>query len=699
MKRCRATAIYIGTARRTVAIVMRLTGIVCRGCRSNTCRTVIAALVLANVASADAGNTRPAFKFAPVFFVGMSFQANIVDINGDGWLEPFGLVRAGAGVLTTQISQSGASSVGLGKIYSIPDNLKTLRVVDVNGDGLLDIITDSYSCPGTAAHAMLFINNGDGSYTEDPAFSSLNIGGHGESIVVADFDNDGYVDIFIPRYTSDYPGHGPCSTSPTTPAPASTAVLLKNMGPFSVGDGKAHFIDVTPPAMKLLDLKDNPEVTAEGAQALDINDDGLIDLYTGGHLFINHGGMSFTDESYTVGLPWCAVVTPSGAPNCVSPNGTPATDEELISFDEGLQWFDWNNDGLLDLAYLHPTLGLSLFQQSRTQCGEKPDSIVCIKFTQRNDVIQASTTSSCGRDGMKIADFDGDGREEIFVGGGNCDSAIILWNSGTSFVGGSTQGLDGFGNSNGVATGDLTSDGKLDLVLSMAGQVAVLTNETVFSPASGSFVIEVVGPLGEHNQQGRVVRVSPPGGVQVFGGYLACPGGVSVCYTRVVDGGSGYLGMSQYPILIGTGTPGPHTAQIQLPVYDGGSSFNSDPLTTTVTFNINPGQYVRVYAPTPAAAVKVVLCHDSGPGLALDWEGSQCPNTPVPNTQYAGRFANPFAPTASLISGGAALPTSTAGGGGASDWMLLTILALLIPHRFKRPRTDIGIGFQGSRNR
>lgn len=297
---------------------------------------------------------------------------------------------------------------------------------------------------------------------------------------------------------------------------------------------------------------------------------------------------------------------------------------------------------------------------------------------------------------MKIADFDGDGREDILVGGGNCDSAMILWNSGTNFVGGSSQGLDGFGNSGGAATGDLTSDGKVDLVLNMAGQMAVLTNETVFSPASGSFVIEIVGPSGEHNQQGRILRVSPPGGARVPSGYLACPGGVSVCYTRIVDGGSGYLGMSQYPILIGTGTPGPHNAEILLPVYDGGSSLNSSPLTTTVTFNINPGQYVRIYAPTPAVAVQVVLCHDSGPGLVHDWEGSQCANTPVPNTQNSSRFgADPSIapPSASIISTEStspASPASPAGGGGASDWLLLTILALLMPHRFTRPRTGIG---------
>jgi hypothetical protein len=81
--------------------------------------------------------------------------------------------------------------------------------------------------------------------------------------------------------------------------------------------------------------------------------------------------------------------------------------------------------------------------------------------------------------------------------------------------------------------------------------------------------IEVVGTHGEHNQYGRVVRVTP----------LQAP---SVTYTRVVDGGSGYLAQGQYPILIGT----PYTGTFRVEVrFDNG----------TVTAQMNAGARIRIY--------------------------------------------------------------------------------------------------------
>jgi hypothetical protein len=68
-------------------------------------------------------------------------------------------------------------------------------------------------------------------------------------------------------------------------------------------------------------------------------------------------------------------------------------------------------------------------------------------------------------------------------------------------------------------------------------------NET---PATAhTLVIEVVGDQGQQNQQGRVVRVTP----------ISRP---EVTYTRVVDGGSGYITQNEYPVTVATELSGPY---------------------------------------------------------------------------------------------------------------------------------------------
>ena len=72
---------------------------------------------------------------------------------------------------------------------------------------------------------------------------------------------------------------------------------------------------------------------------------------------------------------------------------------------------------------------------------------------------------------------------------------------------------------------------------------------------------------GVHNQYGRVAQVRP----------RQAPG---VVYTRVVDGGSGFLAQGQYELLIGT----PYTGQFDVTVRFAGA---------VRTFVVSAGQRVR----------------------------------------------------------------------------------------------------------
>jgi hypothetical protein len=55
-----------------------------------------------------------------------------------------------------------------------------------------------------------------------------------------------------------------------------------------------------------------------------------------------------------------------------------------------------------------------------------------------------------------------------------------------------------------------------------------------------------------------------------------------VTFTRVVDGGSGYLAQGQYPILVGTPYAGAHLVSVRFQ-------------DRTVEFVISPGEAKRVY--------------------------------------------------------------------------------------------------------
>src|SRR5258708_21664483 len=71
-------------------------------------------------------------------------------------------------------------------------------MADVNGDGLLDI----YVCAVANSHNLkgyneLFINNGNGTFTESSAKYGLNFSGLSTQAVFFDYDHDGDLDCFI----------------------------------------------------------------------------------------------------------------------------------------------------------------------------------------------------------------------------------------------------------------------------------------------------------------------------------------------------------------------------------------------------------------------------------------------------------------------------------------------------------------------
>lgn len=138
------------------------------------------------------------------------YTASVADLNGDGWQDALGALNDQQGNLVSTDPIALANSQGLGTIFLNGRAYRDAVVADFLGNGLPDIVCNTYSgADDITSQALLFLNNGDGTFREDQAFTQLNIRGHGENIVVADFTNDGLLDMFLPYYTFPYDGTVP----------------------------------------------------------------------------------------------------------------------------------------------------------------------------------------------------------------------------------------------------------------------------------------------------------------------------------------------------------------------------------------------------------------------------------------------------------------------------------------------------------
>jgi hypothetical protein len=429
------------------------------------------------------------------------------DMNGDGRIELVGTLNNG----TTLVGQD-LRAIGLGPIVDLFPGWENREnhPVDVNGDGRLDLVTWTY-LPVTDPRsvARLFLQQANGTFVEDAAFAALGVTGFGHNIVSADLDNDGDVDLFMVEYTHNHP--------------REQFYLLLN-------DGQGHFTEVADQA-GVANRGWPIYHKSEGAQAVDFDFDGDLDLFAASHFYFNQGVTGgiprFVDRRAELGLP--------------------------TRFDEGLRFLDADNDGRLDLLQQHPSEGPQLW-----------------RFTGTTFVLVPLQANVYARSfGMNVCDLNGDGFEDfIFAPGDTPRTRIILNTGGLTFTENPLTALDGvLGDV--MACGDYDDDGMLDIGRRVSGSLEIVRNTT---PHGGltRLTLDLVDAQGAHNQYGRVAQVRP----------RAAPG---VVYTRVVDGGSGFLSQNQYPLLVHT----PYTGDFDVTVrFAGGPR----------TFVVAAGQRVRLFA-------------------------------------------------------------------------------------------------------
>jgi len=383
-----------------------------------------------------------------------------LDYDNDGWMDIY-LVNSGPcdffnpqtplrnalyhnnrdGTFTNVTARAGVG----GDAYGMG-----VAVGDYDADGFADLFVTQYP------HSVLYHNNGDGTFTDVTARAGVRAEGWGTSAVWFDYDNDGRLDLFVCRFADfDKAKNKICGDAntgqrwyckPNVYEPLPCWLFHNN------GDGT--FTDVS----KKSGIA-SQAAKAWGVVAADINNDGWMDLFVGNDtvanfLFANRGQGRFEEIGLLAGVGYNSFGRARSGmgvdaadydqdgwldlfvanvdhesyslyhnnkdetfTDVATPTGIAAATARLSGW--GLRFFDYDNDGELDLLLCngHPDLVVG-------------DHIQGISYAEpmllfRNEPggwrnVSADSgaifSKSMAARGLALGDFDNDGAVDVLVG-------------------------------------------------------------------------------------------------------------------------------------------------------------------------------------------------------------------------------------------------------------------------------------------
>jgi len=407
-----------------------------------------------------------------------------LDYDNDGWMDIY-LVNSGpcdfykpSTALRNALYRNNRDGTftDVTEKAGVPGNAYGMGVAvgDYDGDGFPDLFVTQYP------RSILYHNNGDGTFTDVTVKAGLDAPGWATSAVWFDYDNDGRLDLFVCQFgdfdKSKNVSCGPAGErfycKPNVYKPMPSRLFHNN------GDGT--FTDVSARSGIAHTLG-----KAWGVVAADVNNDGNMDLFVASDtapnaLFINDGKGHFTDVAPLAGLAYSSFgIARSGM---------------------GVDAADYNQDGWLDLFVAnvdHETY--SLYRNNKDETFDDLST---------SSGIGSVTTLMSGW-GLKFFDYNNDGNLDLIIANGHPDTTIdrhhpdvhyfepmlLFENSGASWKNVSAQSGPIFSRNiagRGLALGDFDNDGAVDVLVAVNDGPPILLRNTA-APHNHWLGIRLIG--------------------------------------------------------------------------------------------------------------------------------------------------------------------------------------------------------------
>jgi hypothetical protein len=281
-------------------------------------------------------------------------------------------------------------------------------VLDYNNDGCMDIFfangaaIPSLRKTGPEFHNRLFRNNCDMTFTDVTAEAGLAGEGYSTAVAVADFDNDGYPDIFV--------------------AGVKRNILYRNLG-------NGRFADVTAQAGVAGTDPKFGNMWAASAGWLDYDNDGWLDLFVSNYVVWDAAAAP------RCGTPerqfYCHPKAYPGLPGQLFHNNHDGTFTDVsqasgigrhIGKGMGVAFADIDGDGLTDIFVANDSVRNFLFHNKGNGTFEETGLEAGVALREDGFAIAGM--------GADLRDFDNDGKPDLVVSGILNDSFMLFHNLG-----------------------------------------------------------------------------------------------------------------------------------------------------------------------------------------------------------------------------------------------------------------------------